>query len=184
MTKNEKLIGHKINGLEIVSYNKLGRRQYFECLCICGNKFEARTDAIKSGSTKSCGCLTGDLISKKNRLPDNSGAINLVYRIYKHNAVKRSLDFSLSIEDFNKLIFDKCIYCGIEPQSKIFVSSQLNRRDKELSYNGIDRVDNNIGYIMSNCVSCCSICNAAKSDLSIDQFRSWISRLIEFNRKR
>lgn len=183
MIKNDKYIGSEINGLKIVGYKSVNKKQYFDCICVCGKPFTTRTDALKAGYTKSCGCLTGDLISSKNRLPNNNGAINLVYRTYKHNADKRNLEFSLTTDEFSGFIFGNCVYCGAEPTLSKFSSSQKTRRDRFLVYNRIDRVDSNYGYIASNCVSCCSICNAAKSDLSVEDFKSWISRLIEFNRK-
>ena len=48
---------------------------------------------------------------------------------------------------------------------------------KDFLYNGIDRKDNNIGYIIENCVSCCGICNRMKMDMSYDDFLNHI-RLI------
>ena len=32
----------------------------------------------------------------------------------------------------------------------------------EFVYNGIDRVDNSVGYTIDNCVSCCGMCNFMK----------------------
>lgn len=180
--QNKSLVGTIINGLKIVDYYSNGKRQFFECVCVCGKMFQTRADAIKSGATKSCGCLTGDLVSKKNRLPNNQAIINLVYKIYKDNARKRNLSFELSIGEFKNLIFADCFYCGNSPQLSKF-AGQKNRRDRFLSYNGIDRIDNVAGYFANNCVSCCSICNAAKSDLSFDDFKNWIQRLVKYNAK-
>lgn len=181
--RNRDLVGTEINGLKIVDYQTKGKRQYFECHCVCGFYFSSRVDAIKSGATKSCGCLTGDLISVNNRMPGNLGAINLVLRHYKNNAKKRNLNFLLTKGQFKKLISERCYYCGAEPTLSKFVSGQPNRRDRELSYNGIDRRDNSIGYVLDNCITCCHTCNRAKSDLSFSEFIKWIERLIKFNGK-
>jgi len=54
-------------------------------------------------------------------------------------------------------------------------------RQRIISANGIDRQDNAKGYIPGNCVSCCRICNYAKHALTLEEFKSWIQRLIEFN---
>lgn len=181
-TTNKDLVGTTINKLKITNYYSNGGRQFFQCICVCGKVFHARVDSIKAGTTKSCGCLMGDLISQKNRLPDNQGIINLVYKTYKGNARKRGLLFRLSISEFEKFIFADCFYCGQVPQQSKFVG-QKNRRDRLLSYNGVDRKDNSIGYINNNCVSCCSICNAAKSDLTFEEFQNWVQRLIKYNAK-
>jgi hypothetical protein len=105
-----------------------------------------------------------------------------VYKTYKDNAYKRKLSFRLSFEEFKNLIFADCFYCGQTPQIAKF-AGQENRRDRILSYNGVDRIDNSIGYISDNCVTCCSICNSAKSDLTLEEFKSWIQRLVSHNDK-
>ncbi len=55
------------------------------------------------------------------------------YKVYLKGAKSRKLDFNLSIQQFEYIISLPCIYCG----------------DKDKI--GIDRKDNNIGYILSNC---------------------------------
>lgn len=37
-------------------------------------------------------------------------------------------------------------------------------------YNGVDRMNNSLGYINKNCVSCCKICNYMKLEMSISEF--------------
>ena len=41
-------------------------------------------------------------------------------------------------------------------------------------YNGIDRLDNNEGYLPSNVVTCCKICNRAKHSLTVVEFLEWV----------
>lgn len=181
--KNASCVGSEINGIKIIAYHSEGKRQYFECVCVCGEIFTTRADGLKAGSVKSCGCLTGNLISNKNRLPNNLGTVNLVLRHYKSNAKKRSLEFLLSLDEFKVFIFGSCFYCGTKPSLSKFTTSQENRRDRELSYNGVDRINSNLGYRVDNCVSCCHICNRAKSDLSVEEFKSWIASLVGYNDK-
>lgn len=47
----------------------------------------------------------------------------------------------------------------------------------KLFRNGIDRVDNSLGYILSNVVSCCKICNYMKKDLSEQEFQDQCERV-------
>ena len=47
----------------------------------------------------------------------------------------------------------------------------------EYKYNGIDRVDNKIGYELDNCVSCCIKCNKAKSYFGQDEFLNHIKKI-------
>jgi hypothetical protein len=75
---------------------------------------------------------------------------------YKSRATKKNLLFELTNKQFNKLINDPCYICGREP-----ITDRTN---------GIDRLNNLIGYILSNCKSCCRTCNYMKRDLSYDEF--------------
>jgi hypothetical protein len=179
------LVGSEINGLKILELLKVQsthrKRSCFECQCICGTVFTSRADHVKNGLTKSCGCITYQLSAVSHTLSNNQAAINRVYKSYKDGAKVRSLSFNLSMEEFKCLIFQNCIYCGTAPSLSTFrVNKSLNR---ELVYNGIDRLDSNLGYSVDNCVPCCSQCNYAKSDLSVSDFRSWIKQLVSFNSK-
>lgn len=49
--------------------------------------------------------------------------------------------------------------------------------------NGIDRIDSDLGYVDGNVKSCCFICNRAKGNLSIIDFRKWIDNIIKFTIK-
>lgn len=179
---SKNLINTTINNIKIVGYfsDKVKKKQYFECICFCGKRFTSRADAIKSGATKSCGCITGDLISSKNRLDDNAGATNLILRYYRKGAKNRGLDFNLTKNEFLSFLNKNCYYCNSEPRLAKFTTSQKNRRNREIIYNGIDRLNNDIGYTLENCVTCCNICNAAKMDRTFDEFIAWINRLVGF----
>lgn len=52
----------------------------------------------------------------------------------------------------------------------------------DYTYNGIDRVNNDIGYIKNNCIPCCKICNRAKNSMSYDDFLNWIKILVKNNK--
>lgn len=53
------LTGNKYGRLIAVklSDKRSGRKTYWECVCNCGNKKVVRTDSLKSGLIRSCGCL-------------------------------------------------------------------------------------------------------------------------------
>jgi hypothetical protein len=64
-----------------------------------------------------------------------------------------------------------CAYCGDPP-------SRINRiGTSEFPYNGIDRIDNLLGYTAYNCASCCKKCNETKRDMTLNDFRLYIRRL-------
>lgn len=57
----KKLEGEKFNRLTVIdlAYKK-GRTYYWNCICDCGNKTVVSSNALISGTTKSCGCLRID----------------------------------------------------------------------------------------------------------------------------
>jgi homoserine trans-succinylase len=121
-------------------------------------------------------------MSIAHTLPNNLAAVKIILRNYKNTAKRKKLEFSLSLDDFKKLIFDNCIYCGSPPkESKFSGVSKKNKKDIFISYNGVDRINNNLGYVKENCVSSCHFCNGAKSDHSLKEFQDWIKVLLRFN---
>lgn len=140
------------------------------CVCDCGNEKIVKVGrSLKIGRTKSCGCWNKEKNSKL-KLPDNQAAKNRIYKNYKAAAKKRGYLFELTVDEFSELIVQPCYYCGLE-HSLI---------EKELAHNGVDRVDNSIGYINTNCVSCCKICNNAKASMSKDEWFVWLKRLFNY----
>jgi hypothetical protein len=137
-------------------------RVYWDCYCDCGkNKIAAARD-LKLGGVVSCGCL--------KKYNDDNNYLK-IYLTYTKSAEKRNLVFELTPEEFKNLIFDNCYYCGEYPSNKIKFKKNLT-----ITYNGIDRVDNSIGYILSNCVSCCAKCNRTKMEMNVGDFIAWIKK--------
>lgn len=81
------------------------------------------------------------------------------FNTYKKEAKKRNYMFELEYELFLKLFHSNCTYC--------------NKEDSR----GIDRVDNSIGYIKENSVSCCEKCNRMKWKWSKQEFINHISKI-------
>lgn len=93
----------------------------------------------------------------------------LMYAEYKTRAKKSGKTFSLTREEFYQLSQYNCYYCGTPPQ----LMSQRKLRNNKLKphpFNGIDRIDNNKGYTIGNCLTCCSLCNRMKSNTTVADF--------------
>lgn len=146
---------------------KVGARTERLCYCDCGEETWAISTHLVTGNRVSCGCAPG------MKLPPGQSARNSVLNSYKQRAKYASLDWSLTTEEFNKLIIDNCSYCGQSP-SNIMKNAHNNGN---FTYNGIDRVNNQLGYIQNNVISCCTICNRAKGEMSYEDFILWIKRL-------
>lgn len=127
--------------------------------------------------TRSCGCLRRDKTGETNigrQLPNHLGAIRVVIRVYQQQAADRNLAFELSEQEATTLISSPCHYCGQEPQQQTTAHKRL---DPSFRYNGIDRVDNALGYVPSNVVTACKTCNFAKRTMSKSDFLAWVRRV-------
>lgn len=111
----------------------------------------------------------------------HSGFIRL-FNGYKKSAENRGFDFNLTEAEFRQFTKQNCYYCGIEPNSTMYSGGQSSKWS-EYIYNGIDRVDNNIGYKFENCVTCCGVCNLMKRDLSYDKFINKIITIAKRHKK-
>lgn len=89
-------------------------------------------------------------------------------------AMVRGYAFNLTNEQFNKLSLSECYYCGRTGNTKSTSGSFL--------FCGIDRVNNELGYSIDNCVTCCKICNIAKNTMKKDEFISWVHQVSDYQR--
>lgn len=102
-------------------------------------------------------------------------SINRVYYRYK----RCGLNFDK--EHFTMLIKSDCHYCGISPVVRDCPTYEKQFSKSKFCFNGIDRVDNQIGYEKSNCVACCPTCNKAKHAMKVVDFLNWIKKVYELN---
>jgi hypothetical protein len=111
------------------------------------------------------------------RKPFGESSFARLIRQYKANALRRNLEFDLTVDEIRILTSGNCHYCGASP-TQIISSKDANGH---YAYNGIDRVNSKEGYTKLNCVSCCKICNKAKSNITETDWQGWINRLIVFH---
>lgn len=160
-------LGNKKFGHWTVLFQKgdTGKSKWM-CKCDCGTRREVFSVNLIRGLSKSCGCIHA---SPPNKLPFGVSAFNNLYQKYRTAAKRRSLEFNLPKELFKSLINGNCYYCG-----KIPVQCLETNAGSFIIYNGIDRINNSVGYIKTNVVSCCKKCNLVKGALPFDEFRDWI----------
>lgn len=170
--------GEKFGRLTSIRLDHVGNhnRSYFLFKCDCGKKKVILGSGVKSGNTRSCGCLS--IEAKKNkRLPNNKGVINHLILQYKRHANRRGFDFNLSFDQFSDLISKPCFYCGLPPSN-----NKITKNCSGFVYSGIDRGDSKNGYTKENCVPCCDRCNRAKGNMDIEHFIAWVRRV--YNHKK
>lgn len=91
------------------------------------------------------------------------------YKKYIESAKSRSMEFSISEEFFDNIVKQNCYLCGNRPPT---------------GNCGIDRFDNDVGYIESNCRTCCATCNFMKGgatyDMFIERCRNVVQRFLDY----
>ena len=165
--------GNKYGKLLVVSYDGGG---YWSCKCECGTELHIYGSSLRSGRTKTCGCVPR---GGSNRLPEGEGQFRYLYRQYRNRCLRKKLDWELSQEQFRELTKNDCHYCG-EPPAQIVAG--VKGFNGDYIHNGVDRKDNSIGYTLDNCVSCCYTCNLFKRDRSYEEFLELVSKIYKYRR--
>lgn len=168
------LTGNKYNHLTVSRY--LGKDNYknniYESICDCGDSIITQGSDVKVGKIKSCGCYN---FSKQNSNCVERGLEPVMKSLFAGYKRDRGYPFELTFDQFKSLIKQNCHYCGSVPKNV-----KTDRRisgEKILIYNGIDRVNNDVGYLIDNVVPCCRSCNIAKHTYSVEFFKELITNI-------
>ncbi len=165
-----------------VEYRKYGKtiRRIIEVECICGKRKDVQYNNVVGGHSVCCGTgLCKKPYNKNTRSSETT--YNSIYYAYKKGAEKRGYDFNLSRDDFKNFLNKNCYYCGSKPTN---IYKITNSKTKEVRagipivYNGIDRIDNSIGYTIENSITCCETCNRMKTNHTLDFFIKHIEKIL------
>lgn len=147
---------------QVIEYNKGDASKKYSIKCLrCENVIQSCAEAVRSPCKKCSYSKSGDQQDLRKQ----------IYYKYKYNADLRRLLFDIDYEHFCKMISSDCFYCGCKPSS---VWKSNRKTNNQIIYNGIDRVENSIGYNHDNCVPCCTFCNRFKKDMSLDTFKKFV----------
>lgn len=138
---------------------------FYVCKCDCGTERKVNVSSLRLGKTRSCGCA--------KEYPKGLAARNSVLRMYRRGAKKRNLIWNISDSEFFDMTSKDCYYCGAIPKQEL----RIREATGSYFYNGLDRLDNSIGYVSSNIVPCCGRCNRAKQTMSKEVFLDWIAQV-------
>lgn len=118
------------------------------------NKHKPTREAAEKGQPRSLAIRWG---SHTKNLPGQ------LCKKYRSGAVKRGLVFDLTEEQFASIIGSPCFYCGGEPTGRLVARETL-------VCNGVDRINNLLGYTSDNCVPACKVCNMMKGTNSWNEY--------------
>jgi hypothetical protein len=95
------------------------------------------------------------------------------------NPAHRNIEWTLTFEEWSKIIQQDCYFCGSKPILKEGKVHKLS--GTQVPINGIDRVDSSKGYILSNVRCSCSKCNYMKHRMSEKEFIEHVKKIWEYN---
>lgn len=90
-------------------------------------------------------------VKHRNKTKLYARTIKSKFRNLKSSAKSRKLEFTIAENEYNLLIKNLCYYCD-----GYFSLPEAG--------GGLDRLDNNLGYHLSNVVPCCTICNQTRNN--------------------
>ena len=181
------LTGQKFGRLVVIkrAANTKNNCAHWLCKCDCGNEKVILSSSLIQGNTKSCGCLAKESSKKRmtemrnpDKLSKGEAEFNRIYAYLKRNAKRRDLTFRLTKDEVGNLTSRNCHYCNSPPEQR-YTKARANGGYKR---NGIDRYDNDVGYIIENCVPCCWTCNRFKGSRNGDEFLALIERIHNYHK--
>jgi hypothetical protein len=89
------------------------------------------------------------------------------FQKYRINAIKRGIDFNLTLDEFSALWKKPCDYCGAE-----------------IEFIGVDRIDPKGIYEPGNITPCCKFCNLSKRDMTAEEYKQHLERIHQFYLKK
>ena len=144
LSQRKDYVGQRFGNLTVTKmlYNYKHKKTYCECNCDCGNTTIVYMGSVKSGKTKSCGCVeTNSRFGRKNHEKDLTGkqyghliVINLTNKRYSNGSVGWLCECDCGnqiIVRSSNLIEGKTRSCGCNKTSKYeeYVKSILNEMD-------------------------------------------------------
>lgn len=153
----------------------------------CGDKKRLSVSSIRTDRHKFTGIC--NICAGKAKLsgvtggshPAWQGGItlrNATIRSMQRAAIKRGYSWGITHEQCADIMQGDCFYCGSTPNNTRSDPSYKGKTNTEYLYNGIDRIDNNIGYELSNIVPCCFYCNRAKGEISVSEWLLHMENII------
>lgn len=150
MPKKKDLTGQRFGRLIVVKelVERRNSQIYWLCKCDCGNECEVNGGALRTGSTKSCGCLQIELTAKRFRKYDES------------TSTLRNVLCSIKQRCLNPKNSDYYLYGGrgitvckewLDSENGMTSFVQWSLKNGYRPGLSIDRIDNNKGYSPDNC---------------------------------
>ncbi len=143
----EDLTGKKFTRLTVIKY--IGNYKWL-CKCKCGKIRKIRSDSLKSGNTKSCGCFKIKFPLRKKQ--KNTSKKRIIHNMCKSPEYKSWYSMKKRCSDKNHISYKYygekgIIVCKQWLEFMVFYKDMGNRPKNTT----LDRIDNSKGYFKENC---------------------------------
>ena len=125
--------------------SKSDRARHWDCLCACGSTKVVRSDHLKAGKVKSCGCLASEQTASRNVLGAKHRLCNTP--TYKSWQSMRTRCLNKNSDQYPDYGARGIAVCERWNSFECFLED-MGHRQKGTT---IDRIDNDKGYEKSNC---------------------------------
>lgn len=176
----QNITGQKFGELTVIEWTKeRGRKggSRWKCQCSCGQFIEASKDRLKRGLTTACRkCVA----ARPKKQWVGYGNISGYYMsIMRSGAIRRGLEFNITIEYLWKLFLEqkgKCAISGVD----IYIEKEQKFKIRQTA--SLDRIDNSKGYIEGNLQWIHKELQGMKSDKSDEKFINWCHIISDYQK--
>jgi hypothetical protein len=166
-----------------------GVGMFWMAQCDCGAIKELRASEAKKGYIKTCGkCeyhseLMKIASAKSGQNKHPKSPMREAYMRTAYSAVKRKIEWKLNLEQFEEVVTQNCSYCQAPPRQYARKKRKGKGRALKIIRNGVDRINNQLGYTLDNVTACCPTCNRMKGTMHIIDFAQQIVKMSEVLKK-
>lgn len=175
------LTGQRLGVLTVLGLSECkGGRSFWSVRCDCGNEFVMAGKTLRNRAHNECVCWARPKTFKTSQpraMSDEESALRCAYRELKHSAKIRGYECTLTLDEFKSVVTSDCAICGAKPHREVRARTSTGG---SILLNGVDRVDNSIGYLPDNVQACCWACNRMRGTLSIKEFMNHILKISDF----
>lgn len=186
----QNLIGRRFGKLVVLSYvteRTDKRKARWQCKCDCGKEHIVQGNHLKSGNTKSCGCLH-KLQGKDSPFFKGYGEIPLDYFSTVRRGSKgggkfnrREKEFNITIEYIWGLFLKQNRKCALSNLNIGFEGTRLENKCTSTSRftASLDRINSSLGYIEGNVQWIHKDINIMKNSFDLNDFLKYCRLITE-----
>jgi len=148
MPKPLNIAGHKFNRLQAISLASKGTTgRKWLCRCECGNEVIVTTGHLRSGHSKSCGCLSAEVLQTRNFKHGQGSRAHKTREYYAWKEMKKRC-YQTNSKNYKWYGAKGITVCSewVNDFPKFFADMGLCPEGYEL-----DRIDGTKGYSKANC---------------------------------